>query len=167
MPKDGTRFSREQADLVLNKVYKMLKGFKYEVCGSYRRNSPDVGDLDILVVKTENKINLSDVNVEWKGEDKIGFEMNGIHVDIKFVPIDCWGAGLIHHTGPDGFNVKLRSIAKKKGMKLNEYGLFNRENGDLIVQKTEKEILYALMNEVSANKFLDPKNRKTPSWLKK
>jgi len=167
MPKDGTRFTREQADKALVSVYKILEGNTYQVCGSYRRNSPDVGDIDILVLKKKNqKISLEGLDVDWSGEDKIGFQIDGLHVDIKFVPKESWGAGLLHHTGPWGFNIKLRSIAKKKDMILNEYGLFMRETREVVAQKTEKDILYALMNPASAEKFMDPSERKTPEWLK-
>lgn len=170
MPKTGERFTREEAARRIQPVIEMLEkgGFKYEICGSWRRQKEDVGDVDILVEKgSGTHLDLSNLNLDWSGEEKIGFEIEGMHVDIKFVPKESWGAGLLHHTGPNGFNIKLRSMAKKKGWKLNEYGLFDRETGEVIAQKTEKEILEALMNKESAKKFLDPRNRKTPDWVKK
>jgi len=128
----------------------------------------DVGDLDVLVIKKHNQtIDLSGLEVDWEGQDKIGFQINEMHVDIKFIHEESWGAGLLHHTGPYGFNIKLRAIAKKKGMILNEYGLFTRETRELVAQKTEEEILNSLMNKDSATRFLNPSERKTPSWMKK
>ena len=175
MPKDGTRFTRAQADKVLKKVLPILRdnGFISEVCGSYRRNSPDVGDLDILITgpKINQKFNKDlvtlKVDMDWSGSDKVGFQIDGMHVDIKWVPKVSWGAGLLHHTGPWGFNIKCRSLAKKKGLILNEYGLYTRDDRKVIAQKTESEILLHLMNEVSALEHLNPENRKTPDWLLK
>jgi DNA polymerase (family X) len=168
MPKDGNRYTRQEAEVVLQKIYFLLGDNFYEVCGSYRRNSPDVGDLDILVVKKPNqKLNLDGFSIDWKGEDKIGFQINSIHVDIKFVPEESWGAGLLHHTGAWGFNIMLRSIAKRKNMILNEYGLFTRDDRKVIAQKTEREILFNLLKPEKAIECLIPANRKTPEWMKK
>jgi len=170
MPKTAQRFSRIEAKKRIKPILDMLKkgGFKFEICGSYRRNSEDVGDIDILVEKGSGKfLDLSNLNIDWAGEEKIGFEIDGMHVDIRFIPKESWGAGLLYYTGPYGFNIKLRSMAKKKGWLLNEYGLFERETKKLIASKTEKEILEALMNKESASKLLKPENRKTPEWVKK
>jgi DNA polymerase/3'-5' exonuclease PolX len=176
MPKDGKRFSRKKAEAVTAKIAPILKSsnLKYEVCGSYRRNSPDVGDIDILVTGSELDQNFNDklkklkVKIDWSGSDKVGFQLDGIHVDIKHVPEESWGAGLLHHTGPWGFNIKCRSLAKKKGWILNEYGLYDRDDREIIAKaKTELEILCCLMNAESAARYLDPSERKTPSWLEK
>jgi DNA polymerase (family 10) len=175
MPKDGTRFTRKQAEAVLNQILPVLEeaNLKCEVCGSYRRKNSDVGDIDILVTgralgkKLDEGLKSLRVDMDWSGSDKVGFQLNGMHIDIKWVPKESWGAGLLHHTGPWGFNIKLRSLAKKKGLILNEYGLYTREDRQVIAQKTEGEILLCLMNEASAIRFLDPSERKTPEWLEK
>jgi DNA polymerase/3'-5' exonuclease PolX len=175
MPKDGRRFTRQEADKVIQEVIPALNavGLKYEVCGSYRRGKADVGDIDILVTgkslgkKLDSELSKLNVEMDWSGSDKVGFQLNGMHVDIKWVPKESWGAGLLHHTGPWGFNIKLRSVAKKKSWLLNEYGLYTREDRRPIAQKTEKEILLSLMNEESAIRLLNPSERKTPEWLEK
>jgi len=170
MPKTEKRFTRAEAARKIKPIVEMLEkgGFKYEICGSWRRGKENVGDIDILVEKGSGKyLDLSGLNIDWAGEEKIGFEIESMHVDIKFVPKESWGAGLLHHTGPYGFNIKLRSMAKKKGWLLNEYGLFDRKTGKVIASRTEREVLEALMNKESAEKLLDPRNRKTPDWVKK
>lgn len=174
MPKDGKRFNRKEAQLVLDKIIPILKNhsFKYEVCGSWRRNLEDVGDLDILVTngsiheKLLDDISCLTDDIDWSGHDKIGFQLNSIHVDIKWVPEESWGAGLLHHTGPYGFNIKLRSIAKKRNMLLNEYGLFTRDTKEIIAQEKEEDILSVLFNKETVDKYKNPSKRKTPSWLK-
>ncbi len=165
MPKSGERFSRAQAEAAVKEIHSRMNGIPYTVCGSYRRNSPDVGDLDILAERSKTKVNLDGLNVEWSGDDKIGFELHGMHVDIKFVPKKSWGAGLLHHTGPWGFNIMLRTHAKRKGMILNEYGLFNRDTDEVVAQKTEEEILKQLLTPPKVAEYIDPTHRKTPDWV--
>ena len=63
----------------------------------------------------------------------------GIDVDLRVVPEKSFGAALQYFTGSKDHNVELRKIAIKKGWKLNEYGLFEK-NGKQIAGKTEEEI---------------------------
>jgi len=171
MPKDGRRFTIEEADKVLGIIKPIIEkhNYNYEVCGSYRRKAKDVGDLDILIENKDDNTLLHDdltkFQLDWSGDSKIGFQLNDMHVDIKFVDKQSWGAGLIHHTGPSGFNIKMRSIAKKKNLLLNEYGLFTRDEREVVASKTEFEVLSALMKEESVEKFMDPTVRKAPSWV--
>ena len=47
-----------------------------------------------------------------------------IQVDLRVVPEESWGTALMYFTGSKEHNVRLRERAKKKGLTLNEYGLF-------------------------------------------
>ena len=51
-----------------------------------------------------------------------------------------WGAQLMTATGPANYNIRKRFLVKRKGLRLNEYGLFDRESGDYLVGRSEKEI---------------------------
>ena len=51
---------------------------------------------------------------------------------------------LLSYTGPFGAEIGYRVIARKKGMLLNQYGLFDRKTGKYIAGKTEAEIYKAL-----------------------
>jgi len=53
------------------------------------------------------------------------------------------GAGLLYFTGSKGFNISIRSEARKKGLLLNQHGLFDNK-GNRIPAYTEKEIFDAL-----------------------
>lgn len=55
---------------------------------------------------------------------------------------DKLGAMILHLTGPKEYSIYTRTVAKKKGMTLNQYGLFKGDR--CIASKTEKEILSAL-----------------------
>lgn len=68
-------------------------------------------------------------------------------IDILIVPFDELGSALLQWTGNDLFNRRLRSLAKSKGMKLNQHGLFEVEpDGSFkrIASKTEIEVFNAL-----------------------
>jgi DNA polymerase (family 10) len=100
--------------------------------GSVRRRKETVGDIDILVVvdKPENAI------------ERFELPEGGIKADLRFVGPESYGAALLHFTGSKTHNVALRGLAIRKGLKLNEYGLWRGEK--LIAGKTEEEIYDAL-----------------------
>ena len=67
---------------------------------------------------------------------------NGIDADIRVIADNSFGAALQYFTGDKRHNITLRSIAVKKGLKLNEYGLWRGKK--LIAGKTEEEIYESL-----------------------
>lgn len=130
-------------------ILKKTKGIKTaEVAGSYRRKSPTVGDLDILVSgkpvadKAEKSIfkAFPDAISLASGETKIAFVIfpQNLQVDIRFVPEESYGAALLYFTGSKDYNVMMRKVAIDKGCLLNEYGVF--ENGEYIAGRTEEEV---------------------------
>ena len=52
---------------------------------------------------------------------------------------------LLHHTGPKSFNIALRAHAKRRGWKLNQYGLTHARSGRRVRGsgrlKTEKQVV--------------------------
>jgi DNA polymerase (family 10) len=105
------------------------------VAGSTRRRRETIGDLDILVNTTEPEtvmdafVNLEGVTaVLARGPTKSSIRLKtGLQVDLRVLPGDSFGAGLQYFTGSVDHNVRLRSIAQKMGMRLNEYGLYKDE----------------------------------------
>lgn len=95
----------------------------------------------------------NDDGSKWLGVSRLP---NGIHrrLDILFVPWKERGAALIYFTGNDIFNRSLRLLASKKGMGLNQRGLFKDTmrgpgrvkltRGTLIASETEEEIFEIL-----------------------
>jgi len=59
---------------------------------------------------------------------------------------------LFYFTGPKDFNIKVRTIALRRGLKINEYGVFRGE--EKLAGKTEEEIF-----DLLEMKYLDPKER--------
>ncbi len=105
---------------------------RLELAGSARRRRETIGDLDILVDASDSKLVMDtfvshhDVSsITAHGDTKSSVRLTGgLQVDLRVLPADSFGAGLQYFTGSVDHNVHLRSIAKKKGLVLNEYGLF-------------------------------------------
>jgi DNA polymerase (family 10) len=64
----------------------------------------------------------------------------GLQVDLRVVPLEAWGAAMIYFTGSKAHNIRIREMAVRKGLKLNEYGLYRAKTGRLVVAKTEGEV---------------------------
>lgn len=63
---------------------------------------------------------------KWHGVSRLPGAPGALHrrLDLLFVPWSERGAALIYFTGNDIFNRSLRLLASKKGMGLNQRGLF-------------------------------------------
>jgi len=126
-------------------------GFKkIEWAGSLRRMKQDIGDIDILATGS-NKEKILDTfthlpevkEVLAAGGTKASVIVEGgTQIDLRVVEEDSYGAALQYFTGSKGHNVHLRGIAKAKGIKINEYGIFKGEKK--LGGKEEKEIYHAL-----------------------
>ena len=131
---------------IREKLQAVAKGSSVEVCGSIRRRKEIVRDIDILVGGgdapsiTSFFTSLPEVGeIIVSGETKTSCRLkSGIEADLRIVNSEEFPYALMYFTGSKEHNVKLRGIAKKKGFKLNEYGLFDGEK--LIKVKNEDEI---------------------------
>jgi DNA polymerase (family 10) len=136
---------------LVEELVEYLKENKYvkEVvpAGSYRRRKETVGDIDILAISTEPEkimdyfVAFKEVeHVYAKGPTKTMVRLkNGLDVDLRVVPEESFGAALAYFTGSKEHNIQMRELAIKKGWKLNEYGLFDK-NEKMIAGRTETEI---------------------------
>lgn len=119
-------------------------------CGSIRRFSETIGDIDIVVATTdpalvsETVLGFAEVDeVVGSGDTKTSFlTREGLQVDIRTVLPDQLGSALLYFTGSKTHNIALRQRAIDRGWLLSEYGLF--EEGRVIASKTEEEIYNAL-----------------------
>jgi DNA polymerase (family 10) len=108
-----------------------------EIAGSYRRGKETVGDLDILVESADPKEVMDRLatfagieQVLGRGETKMSVRLaTALQVDLRIVPAESFGAALQYFTGSKDHNVVLRGMAKDRGLKINEYGVF-RVTGD-------------------------------------
>lgn len=152
---DGRRIlltNAEKIAVTLLAYVKKIPGVKKaEIAGSYRRRQETVGDLDILAVATDG-IKVIDHFVHFdevarivaQGDTKATVYLHaGIQVDLRVVPEKSYGAALHYFTGSKAHNIRLRQMALKKKLKVNEYGIFKGKKQ--IAGATEKEF-YAKFN---------------------
>ena len=154
------KFPRAKAAKIIKKVEKHIKPFvdRQMACGSYRRGAQMIGDIDFVVIPKEG-VTLPQMlppneGINWVGDNKAQVVIDGEKVDFKVTTPEAWGATILYFTGPADFNIKYRWMAKKRGMKLNEYGLFDRKTDAYIAGATEQDIYDALKRP-----FRDPDQR--------
>lgn len=108
---------------------------RVEAAGSVRRRKETVGDLDILVAAADPAApmrafcDLSEVAaVLAKGPTKATVRLRiGLQVDLRVLPTESFGAALHYFTGSKAHNIAIRTRAVHRGLKLSEYGVFDRE----------------------------------------
>ena len=120
------------------------------IAGSFRRGRETVGDLDILVT-SDDPTRVFDVltalpevgEVRMRGGTKETVVLkNGLQVDVRVVEPSEFGAALLYFTGSKDHNVRLRSLARGQGLKINEYGVFRGD--ERIGGQTEEEVYATL-----------------------
>ncbi|HLE25043.1 MAG TPA: DNA polymerase/3'-5' exonuclease PolX [Thermodesulfobacteriota bacterium] len=118
--------------------------------GSLRRMKETVGDIDILtmaengerVIKAFTKLSLVK-EVLAAGDTKGSVILkNGMQVDLRVIEPGSYGAALQYFTGSKAHNIKLRTLALEKDLKINEYGVFRGTEN--IAGETEEEIYKTL-----------------------
>ncbi len=116
--------------------------------GSLRRMAETIGDVDILVAGTDAPAimdrftSLDQVSrVLARGDTKSSIiTAQGLQVDLRVIPKESWGAALIYFTGSKPHNVRIREMAVRQGLKLNEYGLYRARSGRLLAAQTEADV---------------------------
>jgi len=75
-----------------------------------------------------------------RGDTKMSIRLGrGLQVDLRVVPAKSFGAALQYFTGSKDHNVVLRGMAKDRGLRINEYGVFRVEPGGPPVPETTGE----------------------------
>jgi DNA polymerase (family X) len=145
------------ADAVVSEVLEHMSSVKaikqIEPAGSYRRRCETIGDLDFLVEAKESDIGAvmdrfgsfpGIADVIARGDTKMSVRLgSGMQMDLRVVPKASFGAALQYFTGSKAHNVKLRGIAKKRQLKISEWGIFRvEEDGSetYLGGKKEKDI---------------------------
>jgi DNA polymerase IV len=138
-------------EIVRRAVHTVDAGMQVIIGGSYRRGAKDSGDVDVVITKpdaTTEQIQAMMVDVvvpqlfkqnflqaslastsrvdgsKWHGVSVLPDSNVWRRIDLLFVPGAEIGAALIYFTGNDIFNRSMRLLASKKGMRLNQRGLY-------------------------------------------
>ncbi len=126
-----------------------------EMAGSYRRGCETIGDLDLLVEASEASAVMEHfgklpgiVDVLARGETKMSVRLDrGLQIDLRVVPAESFGSALQYFTGSKDHNVVVRGRAKQRGLKINEWGVFQvGEDGQetYLAGRSEEEIYATL-----------------------
>ncbi|MFE3845701.1 DNA polymerase/3'-5' exonuclease PolX [Thermoplasmatota archaeon] len=149
---------------------------KISMAGSLRRMKETIGDIDLIVASDypndvmEYFIKYSKVKtILQKGKTKssVLLKDNNIQVDLRVVEDKSYGAALQYFTGSKEHNVKIRGISIKEGYKLNEYGLYTKQNGTYTVGKTEKDIYEKLKLRYIEPEIRENRGEIEAAYLKK
>jgi DNA polymerase (family 10) len=108
---------------------------RISAAGSLRRMKETIGDIDILASGKDGAAiirhfvhfpRITRVLAEGvtKGSIIIATEAGEKQVDLRIVVDSEYGAALQYFTGSKAHNIKLRGMAKAKGLKISEYGVF-------------------------------------------
>jgi len=166
----------DEAHLAWEEISHHLRAFcvEYSLCGSYRREVEVFKDFPIVIIPVLTDLNIVPVNGETirifnnikviSGKNssyRYHLKDNIIELHFHIASNEDWGAQLLSWTGDAKFNQFLRGKAKRKGMLLNQYGLW-LEN-ERIASVTEGEIFNALderFEEPKYRNYYEPSSRK-------
>jgi len=126
---------------------------RIEVAGSIRRRRDTIKDIDILATSPEPAavmeafVNLPQVStVIMRGPTRASVTiLEGVGVDLRVVEPASYGAALAYLTGSQAHNVRLREMAQKRGMKINEYGIFREDDNQRLGGENEEDV-YRLLD---------------------
>ncbi len=145
--KDAITFSEQSAERIplgiaqpiaegiVRRMSKVTDVTRAAFAGSLRRGRETIGDLDILVEAADPAAardaftQMPEVTKILAAGDakcsvRIEVHRKAMQADLRIVSAGSWGAALMYFTGSKEHNVRLRERALKKGMTLNEYGLY-------------------------------------------
>jgi DNA polymerase (family 10) len=155
-------FKKGRGRYLLGEVYPLVKqietrllnfeGVKNAVAaGSFRRMKETIGDIDFVVASNESKkimdyfISMPEIGeILGRGTSKSFVRLNnGIDADLLVIPEDSFGSALQYFTGSKEHGVAMRKVALAKGLQLNEWGLFDK-NQKKVAGSTEEGIYQML-----------------------
>ena len=140
------------AQRILGELAQLEGVVKTAVAGSLRRMRETIGDVDLLVAADQSApimdyfVAMPDVeSVSGHGPTKSSVVLHsGLQVDLRVLPADRWGTLLSYFTGSQAHNVKLRELALKKGLSLNEHAFTPSDGSPEILCANEEDVYTTL-----------------------
>jgi len=146
---------------IISYLEKLPQVGKISVAGSIRRMKETIGDVDILVTsskpekvmdffvkmparhRADSGAGHEVVKVWAKGPTKSSVRLKGgFDCDLRVIKKQSFGSALQYFTGNKDHNILTRRLARQKGLKLNEYGLFRGKKR--MAGRTEKKVYQAI-----------------------
>ena len=121
-----------------------------EIAGSFRRCRDTVGDLDMLVEAEDGRSAVQYFlaypeirRVTAHGSTRAAVQLaGGLHVDLRVLPAESYGAALHYFTGSKAHNIAIRALGRAAGLKINEYGVHRNEKR--VGGREEREVFDAV-----------------------
>lgn len=144
-------FASYESEKILNYMQACPGITRIEIAGSLRRKKEITKDIDVLVIAPNPEevmkyfVSYPEVlDVLGHGQKKSSIQITkGLQIDLRVVQENEFPFAWMYFTGSKEHNTEMRSIAKQKGLKLNEYGLFNDDKVSATCKK-EKDVFAAL-----------------------
>ncbi|HMO33383.1 MAG TPA: nucleotidyltransferase domain-containing protein [Lacibacter sp.] len=170
------RIPLQQATVLGKKLIDVLEKIPHllhpTLAGSLRRRKETVGDLDIVAVAApryrrqimQQLRGLSCVErMLSTGTTRASFllQPGSVQVDLRLVSEAEFGAALLYFTGSKEHNIRLRTLARQRGWKINDYGLFDLRSGRQLAGKSEEEMYHQL-----GFRYIPPEERLGKNELK-
>lgn len=136
------------ANDILDHLRKNAPVNKISIAGSIRRWKDNVKDIDLLatshdpgaVMKIFTRMpHVKDVLMRGPTKSSVVLD-EGLQVDLRVVEEESFGAALAYFTGSKAHNIRLREMAVKSGIKINEYGIFREKDDKKLGGKDERDI---------------------------
>lgn len=137
-------------------IVKDLEGLpqvrRIALAGSLRRRKETVRDIDVLITST-HPAQVMDRFVKFKwvtrvqahGRTKSSVRtQEGVQVDLRVVEPQSFGAAWVYFTGSKEHNIKIRALAQREGLTVNEYGVFRDKTKRRVAGKEEEDVYRAL-----------------------
>ena len=173
IPRKEMKLWDKMTSRVSKRLSKKFTNLEIQLAGSFRRNKPTSGDVDILITADDHTQFFKEfvaelikdriiVDIFSRGDNqimavaKLKLKETQIHrhIDIFSYSKDIYPFALLHATGSDEHNKTMRTKAIEMGLSLSQYGLKNNGNILDLNIKCEKDIFSYLKMD-----YVEPENR--------
>jgi len=138
-----------QAEELVRHIQHLRGVSQAALAGSLRRGRETIGDADVLVTSEDSAAALEEISrlpaidqVLALGPTRATFLIADFQVDVRAVAVECFGSALLYFTGSKQHNTHLRALARQRGMKINEYGIFR---GSKRLGGADEEEIYRIL----------------------
>lgn len=180
----NTRIPRTEVtairDIIQDAVLSLDSRYSIEIAGSYRRGSSTCGDIDVIITRqntseareitpfllslvdylTKNGVLVAALvkpgpnGSKWHGACVMPGSKIWRRIDFLAVPASEYGAALLYFTGDNIFNRSIRLLSRKKGMRLNQHGLYrdvmhwpesSKSNRGTLVESADEKRIFEIL----------------------
>ncbi len=136
------RFLIDEVEELVAPVIEHVRGAsgveRVEVAGSLRRRKETIGDVDLLAQFEGDGTAVVDHFVKYPAAERVEAAggtkgsivlRSGLQIDLRVIPPRSFGAAMQYFTGSKEHNVAMRTRAVRKGLRVNEWGVFRIPEG--------------------------------------